>query len=220
MKIKNLYTANRHFPILSVIVAAICCLITVTVLIKPEWYPVLAWKYPADNIWQCFGGVFLHGTSGGSAAMAAAHLSANLLMFLPFSIMIEKSIGHAKFGFAFLISWLSAALAFMILAAAFSSGKDAYGAGLSGVSYSMITIGCAILIRIFLMDKKRFFRQPLAYVFLGGMVCELAMLNPYIAGIGSFILHLSGIFVGLILSIAFGKAIKESLIKAQCMSVS
>lgn len=220
MKIKHLYTANRHFPILSFIVAAVCCLVTVTVLIKPEWYPALAWKYPADSIWQHFGGVFLHGTNDGSAAMAAMHLSANLLMFLPFSIMIEKSIGHAKFGFAFLTSWLSSALAFVTVAAAISNGEDAYGAGLSGVSYSMITIGCAILIQIFLMDKKRFFRQPLAYVFLGGMVCELAMLNPYIAGIGSFILHLSGIFVGLILSIAFRKAIKESLIKAQCMSVS
>lgn len=203
MKIASLYKKNRGVPWISLSITLYCFAITGIAIIRPEMYESLAWsKYP-KYIWQYCSGAFLHGT-GESVSMAVMHLLANVLMFVPYAIMIEKMLGHKKFGVVFLCSWLGVSAAFQVYVWMFvPNGEPAYGAGLSGISYAMIAIGVFILFRLFLQDKRGFFRQPLAYLFVGGLLGELLMLMPNVAGVALMIIHITGIIIGLIMVIVF-----------------
>lgn len=202
MKIKDLFSRKRPFPYLTAVIVCICFIVTTIAVIFPAAFPILAWKCPADHFWQYFSGVFLHGTNT-SASMAYIHLTANLLMFAPYAVMAEKALGHLKFGIVFAASWLGGSIAFRAVALLFSKGEPSLGAGLSGIAFTFIVVGVSILYRVFKLDKKAFFRQPLAYFFLFGLIGELAVLNPYIAGMGSFILHTCGVLVGLLMAVLF-----------------
>lgn len=207
MKITALYKKNRDIPWISLSVVFCCFVITAIAVIRPEMYYNLAWsKYPA-YIWQYFSGAFLHGTSE-STSMAVMHLSANILMFLPYAVMIEKMLGHQKFGIIFLCSWLGISAVFQVYVWMFvPQGEAAYGAGLSGSSYAVIAIGAYILFRLFLQDKRGFFRQPLAYLFVSGLLGELFILSPSVAGVASMLVHITGIMIGVLMVIVFHAAI-------------
>jgi membrane associated rhomboid family serine protease len=72
-------------------------------------------------------------------------------------------------------------------------------------------IPLCILFRLFVMGKKKFLSQPLAYLFLGGLLGELFVLLPAVAGVWSMIIHMSGIAIGIIMSIVFRKDINNHL---------
>lgn len=209
MKITDLYK-NRSFPWITFVVAVCCVFVTLISVVKPEAYNSLAWSNSPQYIWQYISGAFLHGTGSGFS-MAIMHLIANFLMFIPYGVMIEKLIGHKRFGAVFIVSWLGVSAVFQLIALVISKGETAYGAGLSGSSYAVIVMGVYILFKLFQSDKSKFFRQPLAYIFLSGLIGELFLLMPFVAGVASMVLHLAGIVIGVIMTFVFRKSICDNL---------
>lgn len=209
MKITDLYRIRR-FPWITLAVIVCCIIVTSIAAILPESYNSLALSNQPQYVWQYVSGVFLHGT-GGDTAMALMHLTANIMMFAPYGIMIEKLIGHKKYGVLFLASWLGVSAVFQIIAGIVANGETAYGAGLSGSSYAVIAMGVYILFRLSQKSGSCFFRQPLAYVFISGLVGELFMLLPFVAGAASTVLHLAGIAIGVVMTMIFNKSIMEKL---------
>ena len=207
MKIVTLYNKNRNIPWVSLSVVLCCIVITGIVIIQPEMYQSLAYsKYP-KYIWQYCSGAFLHGT-GESLSLTVMHLLTNILMFAPYAIMIEKLLGLKKFCIIFLCSWLGISAVYQVYVwTLVPNGEPAYSNGLSGISYAVIAIGACILFRLFIQDKRCFFRQPLAYLFVGGLLGELFVLMPNVAGVGSMIIHIMGIVIGLIMVIIFRASI-------------
>lgn len=213
MKISALFTHNKRFPWVCLGVTLCCCLVTAISLLLPESYNALAWCNKPQYFWQYFSGTFLHGTKDDGLALAIAHLVANILMFLPYGIILEKLLGSKKFGLLFLISWLGICAAFqLIVLATAPAGQTVYGAGLSGSAYAVTAVGAYVLFRVFLPNKKQFFRQPLAYVFLGGLIGESVLLIPNpVAGLGSLYIHLTGLGIGILLAILLRKDIRNAL---------
>lgn len=212
MKISALYAKKYPFPWVTWSVTLSCILITGISILWPQLYEELAWCNQPTHLWQYVSGAFLHGDQNKQLPMTLSHLIANLLMFIPYGVMIENLLGHNRFGITFLCSWLGISAVFQIYAyATVPAGAVAYSAGLSGSSFAVIAMGAFILFRFFLVDKKNFFRQPLAYIFLSGLIGELSFLTPSVAGVGSLVVHLCGIAIGIICSIVFRKAICSSL---------
>lgn len=209
--IMDLYRRNRQIPWISLSAAFLCIIITAVVIIWPSMYPKLVWSNSPEYLWQYVSGAFVQGDNT-TTAMAIMHLAANLLMFLPYGFMIEKLIGHKKFAIVFLGSWLGISFVFQVIVlVAVPAGELATGNGFSGSSYAVVSMGAYILFRLFVMGKKKFLSQPLAYLFLGGLLGELFVLLPAVAGVWSMIIHMSGIAIGIIMSIVFRKDINNHL---------
>ena len=212
MKISALFAKKHSFPWVTWSVTLCCIMVTGISILWPHLYEELAWSNQPTHLWQYVSGAFLHGDQNKQLPLTLAHLIVNLLMFIPYGVMIENLLGHKRFGITFLWSWLGTSAVFQIFVyATVPTGAVAYGAGLSGSSFAIIAMGAFILFRIFLLDKKKFFRQPLAYIFLSGLIGELSFLHPNVAGISSLIIHLSGIAIGIICTVIFRKAIYSSL---------
>ena len=211
MKISSLFTQKHKIPWITLIVIFCCILVTSISVVSPTAYEKLAWSNHPERLWQYISGAFLHG-DGSGPAMAIAHLLANFLMFAPYAIMAEKLIGNKNFGLVFLSTWLGISAIFQILVwITVPAGEIAYGAGLSGSAFAVTVVGAFILFRVFLIDKKLFFRQPLAYVFISGLISELMLLSPGVAGVSSMIIHLSGLFIGIILTLTYKAKICDSI---------
>lgn len=211
MRISSLFTQKHKIPLITLIVIFCCVLITWVSGVSPSAYEKLAWSNHPEYLWQYISGVFLHGDNSGPA-MAIAHLLANLLLFVPYAIMVEKLIGSRNFGVIFLSTWLGISAIFQIIAfMTVPAGEIAYGAGLSGSAFAVTVLGAFVLFRIFMIDKKLFFRQPLAYIFIGGLFSQIILLSPDIAGVSSMIIHLSGLMIGSILTMIYKTKIYASI---------
>lgn len=211
MRISSLFTQKHKIPWITFIVIFCCILVTSIAVISPFAYEKLAWSNHPAHLWQYISGAFLHG-DGSGPAMAIAHLLANFLLFIPYAIMVEKLIGSKHFGVVFLSTWLGISAIFQILVLiTVPAGEIAYGAGLSGSAFAVTVIGAFILIKVYTIDKKLFFRQPLAYIFIGGFISELVLLSPDIAGVSSMIIHMSGLLIGMILTLIYKEKIRDSI---------
>lgn len=211
MRISSLFTQKHKIPWITLIVIFCCVLITSISVVSPVAYEKLAWSNHPEHFWQYISGAFLHGDSSGPA-MAIAHLLVNFMLFVPYAIMAEKLIGSKSFGFVFLSTWLGISAIFQILVLiTVPTGEIAYGAGLSGSAFAVTVVGAFILFRVFMIDKKQFFRQPLAYIFISGLISELILLSPDIAGVSSMIIHLAGLLIGIILTIIYKAKICDSI---------
>lgn len=211
MKISSLYTKNHAFPWITMAVTICCLLVTTLFILFPHLYTELAWSNQPKHFWQYVSGAFLHGDETGFG-MAVAHLVANCLMFIPYAIMIEKLIGHQKFGIVFLTTWICISIVFQIIThTIIPAGKLAYGNGLSGSSFAVTIMGAYILFRVFSLNKKYFFRQPLGYIFISGLLGELISLHPGVAGIHSMMIHLAGIALGILLVLIYKKSIDSAI---------
>lgn len=198
-------------PWITLGVVGCCVVLTMIVICWPDIYEKLAWSSPAEYFWQYVSGAFVHGDKT-SATMAVAHLVANLAMFVPYGIMIEGLLGHKRFGIVFLASWLGISAVFQIIAwSVVPAGEVAYGAGLSGSSYAVLVMGVVALFQVFLLDKKKFWKQPLSYVFLSGAIGELFMLLPGVAGVLSMVIHLAGIGIGVVMTVVFHRDIRQAI---------
>ena len=211
MRISSLFIQKHKVPRITLIVIFCCVLVTSISIVSPDAYEKLAWSNHPEYLWQYISGAFLHGDSSGPA-MAIAHLLANFLLFVPYAIMTEKLIGSKNFGFVFLSTWLGISAIFQILVLiTVPEGQMAYGAGLSGSAFAITIMGAYILFRVFMINKKLFFRQPLAYIFISGLISELMLLSPDVAGVSSMIIHLSGLLIGIILTLIYKSRICDSI---------
>ncbi len=207
MRIIDLYTKNRKIPWVTTAVIFCCVVVTMIAVVFPDTYEVLAWNNSPEFLWQYVSGEFLHGDGSGLFALTLMHFLANALMFVPYAIIAENIMGHKKFAVAFLCTWIWASITFQVLSVLFvPAGEEAYGAGLSGSSYAITVMGVFVLFRVFLKDKRKFFTQPLSYVFISGLIGELVFLSPAFGEL-TMILHISGIFIGIVLCFIFKNTI-------------
>jgi len=212
--IKQLFSRNQAIPVISLLVAGLCVVITVIAYVQPDLYSQLAFTYPTDHPWQYVSGVFLHGAGDRSLGLTVAHLMANMLLYLPYSIIVEKALGRKKYSVAFLISLVVSSVVFQVYAAhlmkfAGGEGQGAVGAGLSGIAFSMVAMGTYLIFKACKSNPHNAFRQPLTYLFIFGFLGQLFILNPLIAGMGSFFIHTAGVITGILLTIIFRATLSE-----------
>lgn len=198
MKIKDVYRKKGNY-IVSVIMALLCITVTIISTVVPNVYTTLAYAYPVKYPWQICSGIFLHGSPDLSMAGTIGHLGFNLLLVLPFGIMIEKIIGSKRFLILSIYLWIVNALVFYTIAFCVTpKGETAYGAGISGIAFSYGIIGLYSLFRLAKKDLKSLFKQLSFYLLLNIVIVMLVMINPYIAGVSSMILHLAAVVAGII----------------------
>ena len=209
MKIKDIYLKKGNC-VVSVILAVLCITVTVVSMLLPDTYQAFAYAYPIQYPWQICSGIFLHGSPELSMGGSIGHLLFNLLLVLPFGTMVEKILGSKKFLLMSIALWAVNAVTFYIIAMFITpQGETAYGAGISGIAFSYGIIG---LYSLFALAKKNFtlmFKQVSFYLLLNIIVAMIVMVNPYVAGVYSMIMHIVAIIWGAIYAIVYRKQISE-----------
>jgi membrane associated rhomboid family serine protease len=200
MKIKDILYKSKGNYLVTILLAITCLIVILMTINNVDRYNMFTFCYPANYNypWQYFSGVFVHGTPEFPVAASIGHLIFNLMVVIPFGLLIEKIIGDNRFSVVTLISWGIQALGFYIIAPIITPiNETARGAGISLIAFMYGTIGAYILFKLLKKDKRTFFRQILTYIYLNILIAMIVMLNPFVAGISSLILHMAGILVGI-----------------------
>ena len=82
----------------------------------PNTYEAIAYAYPIKYPWQIVTGIFLHGAPNLPLAGSIGHLIFNLLLVIPFGIMIEKILGSKRYALMSLVLWVINAITFYVIA--------------------------------------------------------------------------------------------------------
>lgn len=198
MKIREIY-GSKNKCIVSIIMAALCIAITLITALIPDTYTKVTYAYPLIYPWQILSGIFVHGSPDLGVTGTVGHLGFNLLLVLPFGILIEKITGSKKFLIYTVCLWVINAITFYIIAF-FSTpaGEHSYGAGISGIAFSYGAVGLYALFKLFKKDKKQAIRQVSFWLLLNIALIMLVMINPFIAGSASMIMHLVSVIAGII----------------------
>ena len=209
MKIKDIYLRKGNCTV-SVIIASLCIAVTCISMFFPDTYQAIAYAYPVQYPWQICSGVFLHGSPELPLAGSIGHLIFNLLLVIPFGTLIEKILGSKKFSIMSIALWVVNAITFYIIAMVITpKGETANGAGVSGIAFSYGIIGIYSLFVLGKMNFKLMFKQVSFYLLLNIIVGMIVMVNPYVAGIYSMIIHIVAIVFGIVYTIVFRKTIKD-----------
>ena len=214
MKIRDIYYKKGNYAI-SMVIAVLCVVVTLVSILIPDTYQVIAYAYPIKYPWQICSGIFLHGAPNLPMAGSIGHLIFNLLLVLPFGIMIEKILGSKKFMLMSVILWIVNAITFFIIAIVITpKGETAYGAGISGIAFSYGIIGLYALLVLGKSDFKLMFKQVSFYLLINIVVAMIIMVNPYVAGLSSMIIHIVAIVFGMIFAILYRKTIKDFFVES------
>lgn len=209
MKIKDIYLRKGNH-VVSIIIATLCVTVTVISMLFPDTYQVFAYAYPVQYPWQICSGIFLHGSPELPMVGTIGHLLFNLLLVIPFGTMIEKILGSKRFAVMSVILWAVNAITFFFIAMVVTpQGETAYGAGISGIAFSYGIIGGYSLLVIGKKNFKMLFKQASFYLLLNIIVTMIIMVNPYVAGVHSMIVHITAMVFGVVFSIAYRKAISD-----------
>ena len=139
----------------------------------------------------------------------------NLLLILPFGLLIEKAIGSKRFFIMFLILWAINAIAFFVIAMTTTpKGETAFSAGISGIAYAYEVVGLYVLYSLGRKDFKLLFKQVSFYCLIGIAVVMLLLICA--AGLWSAVIHFIAIMCGVIFTIAFHKTIQAFFSSAVC----
>lgn len=223
MKIIKIYF-GKGLCIVSVAIAVLCIAITLITQLIPSAYTSFAFTYPIKYPWQVITYVFLHGYTKEllppdfpypAIHVTIGHLIYNLLLVVPFGILVEKVVGSKRFILLSISAWLVNTIFTLILFIVITpKGETSLAAGASGLVFSFMPVGMFI---IFMLGKKygfkKLFKQISFYLLLQMAIITLIIaLSPSVAGvtgIWSMIIHLLSILVGIIFSILYKKKIKE-----------
>ncbi len=209
MKIRDIYLIKSS-NIVSVSIAVLCIMVTIISMVFPDVYQSIAYAYPLKYPWQICSGIFLHGSPELSMAGTIGHLCFNLLLVLPFGIMLEKILGSKRFALMSVILWIVNAITFYTIAVIQTpEGENAYGAGISGIAFSYGMLGLYVLFLMAKSNVKKLLRQVSFYLLMNVIVVMLIMVNPYVAGISSMFIHLVAILSGITFAILYHKDIKH-----------
>ena len=213
LRIKDIYLKNGNF-IVSVVTALLCIAVTIVSFVFPDTYHAIAYAYPIKYPWQICSGIFLHGSPELNTVASIGHLIFNLLLVIPFGLMVEKILGSKKFLLMSIFLWIVNAITFFIIAFAVTpKGETAYGAGISGIAFSYGIIG---LYSLFVLGKRNFrllAKQVEFYLLINIIIIMLIMVNPYVAGISSMIVHIVAIIFGFICAMFYRRTIENYLYK-------
>lgn len=209
MKIKDIYHRKGNY-IVSICIAILCVAVTLISLFVPNTYQAIAYAYPIKYPWQIGTGIFLHGAPNLPIVGSIGHLIFNLLLVIPFGIMIEKVLGSKRFALMSLMLWIVNAITFYSIAFFITpQGETAYGAGISGIAFSYGIIGLYLLFSLGKKNFKLMFKQVSFYLLLNIIIAMMVMVNPYLAGVSSMIIHIVAIIFGVIYIVFYRKIISD-----------
>ena len=212
MKIKNLYL-NKKTPVISIAIALLCVIITLISQLVPSTYMAFTFSYPVKYPCQLLTYVFLQGIPGellppdfpySSMELTIGHLGYNLLLILPFGILVEKVIGIKRFLALFASTWIVDVILNFIMGVIYTKDGDSFAvSGASGLAFSFMPVGIFILI---VMGKRygfgKLFRQVSFYLLMGiALPTAVISLIPNIAGVAgipSMIIHLIALAIGVV----------------------
>jgi membrane associated rhomboid family serine protease len=222
LKIKNIYL-NKKTPVISIAIALLCVSITLISQLVPSTFMAFTFSYPVKYPWQLLTYVFLQGIPGelfppdfpySSMELTIGHLGYNLLLILPFGILVEKVIGSKRFLALFASTWIVDVILNFIMGVIYTKDGESFAvSGASGIAFSFMPVGIYILC---VMAKRygfgKLFRQVLFYLLMGiaipTMVISLMPDIAGVAGIPSMIIHLIAIVIGIVFAVIFkGKTV-------------
>ena len=143
--------------------------------------------------------VFLNGTDD-----RPSHLGYNLLLILPFGILVEKVIGSKRFLALFASTWIVDVILNFIMGVIYTKDGESFAvSGASGLAFSFMPVGVYILC---VMAKRygfgKLFRQVSFYLLMGiALPTAVISLIPNIAGVAgipSMIIHLIALAIGVV----------------------
>ena len=222
MKIRDIYL-NKKVPVISITIALLCIVITLISQLVPSTYMAFTFSYPVRYPWQLITYIFLQGIPGellppdfaySAMELTIGHLGYNLMLILPFGILVEKVIGSKRLLALFASSWIVDVILNFIMGAIYTKEGDTFAvSGASGLAFSFMPVGVYIL---FVMGKKfgfgKLFRQVSFYLLMGiaipTMVIALMLNIAGVAGIPSMIIHLIAIVTGIVFAVIFRRKIE------------
>ena len=104
MKIRNIYFGKR-IPFFCIAVTVLCIVVTLISQLIPSTYGAFRFMYPVKYPWQVISYIFLQGAPQellpegfqySAMELTIGHLGYNLLLILPFGILVEKITGTKK----------------------------------------------------------------------------------------------------------------------------
>lgn len=189
-----------------------CILATILTLNNVGLHHLLANSFPVEYPWQILSGIFVHGIAEGPPELNIGHLVSNLLFVIPFGILVEKVIGNNRFSVLTIATWVMQSILFLILSSLLMPGDETTrNAGISGLGFLFGTVGAYILFRLFVKNRKVFFKQILIYFYLLVLLVMVITLNPFMGGWSPFFLHLSGVISGIVFILISRKYIDANI---------
>ena len=223
MKIRDIYL-RKPFPAVSLIIALLCIGITLISVLIPSLLRSFAFVYPLRNPWQLITYMFEHYTPQeqippelgySSMRLSIGHLGFNLLLILPFGIMVEKVLGAKRFLILSVAAWLAdITTVYIVCLAMIPEGEECLVKGASGLAFAYVPVGLYIF---FILGKRsgfgNLFKQVSFYLLMPIAITTLVFeCSPSIAGttdVWSMLLHLIGITCGVVFAVIFRKTIKS-----------
>lgn len=223
MKIRDIYL-RKPFPAVSVIIAMLCIGITLISILIPSMLRSFAFVYPLKNPWSLITYMFEHYTPQemipaelglNSMRLSIGHLGFNLLLVIPFGIMVEKVLGAKRFLILSIAAWLAdITTIYIVCSALIPEGEECVVKGASGLAFAFVPAGLYIF---FVLGKRfgfgRLFKQVSFYLLMPIAITTLVFAcSPSIAGttdVWSMLLHLIGITCGVAFAVIFRKTIKS-----------
>lgn len=214
MKIKDILCKSKGNCFVALLLSITCLIVFLMIVNDVNRYNMFSFCYPTEYVWQYISGIFVHGTPQFPVAASIGHLVFNLMLLIPFGLLIERIVGENRFSAITLVMWGIQAIAFYVFALIITPKNETIrGAGISGIAFMYGTIGAYILLELLKKNKRLFFRQVLTYIYLNILIAMVVMLNPFVAGMSSFILHIVGVLIGIIFVILNRKYINDNIEK-------
>ena len=223
MKIRNIYFGKR-IPFFCIAVTVLCIAVTLISQLIPSTYEAFRFMYPVQYPWQVISYIFLQGIPKelmpeelpySAMELTIGHLGYNLLLVLPFGILVEKIIGTKKMLVLFAMTSVLDLIANLIMGAVYTKTGIVYGcSGASGMAFAFMPVG---MYALFLLGNRfgygKLFKQISFYVLLGIAVPTIIIsVTPNIAGvtgIPSMVIHLLGLVIGTFFAIVFRKTLQD-----------
>ena len=223
MKIRNIYL-GKGIPFFCIAMTVLCIAVTLVSQMIPSTYEAFRFAYPLKYPWQAVSYIFLQGVPKdllpadypySSMQLTIGHLGYNLLLVLPFGILVEKIVGTKKMLVLFATACIADLIANLIMGAIYTRGGDTFGvAGASGIAFSFMPVG---MYALFLLGKNfgfaKLFKQISFYLLMGMAIPTVIIsLMPNVAGVAgvpSMVIHLMGLVIGTVFAIVFRKSLQD-----------
>ena len=223
MKIRNIYFGKR-IPFFCIAMTVLCIVVTLISQLIPSTYEVFRFMYPVKYPWQVFTYIFLQGIPQdlmpeelpySAMDLTIGHLIYNLLLILPFGLLVEKIIGTKKMLILFTMTWAVDFIAILIMGAYYTKQGIQFGSsGASGMAFAFMPVG---LYALFLLGSRfgygKLFKQISFYVLMGIAIPTIIIsVSPNVAGvtgIPSMVIHLLALVVGTVFTIVFRKTLQD-----------
>ena len=222
MKIRNIYFGKR-IPFFCIAVTVLCIVVTLISQLIPSTFMSLCFTYPVKYPWQVITYIFLQGIPQdlmpeglpySSMELTIGHLGYNLLLILPFGILVEKIIGTKKMLILFAMAWATNVVVNLILGViSIKLGGEMAASGASGIAFAFMPVG---LYALFLLGSRfgygKLFKQVSFYVLLSIAIPTIIIsVSPSVAGvtgIPSMVIHLMALVIGTVFAIVFRKTLQ------------